>query len=248
MIAVSVVSHGHGEMVANLVVSLLSFPEVCRILVTLNRPESLQLPGDERISVIHNALPKGFGANHNTAFSFCNEPFFCVVNPDIELRANPFPALLEASAKAASAVTAPMVLSPQGTVEDSFRRFPNLRRLIVRLFGQADRSYASIPIDRGIFFPEWVAGMFMLFSSEDFAALNGFDEKFFLYYEDVDICVRAWKSGRKVAFCPEASVVHDARRSSHRDMRFLRWHLASMMRYFYKHWARLPEVLARTDW
>ncbi len=242
MIAVSVVSHGHGEMVTSLVASLLPFPEVSRILVTLNRPESLPLPEDERILVIRNAFAKGFSANHNTAYAFCREPFFCVVNPDIELRSNPFPALLQASAKADAALTAPMVLSLQGTVENSFRRFPNLRRLVAKVLGQVDQSYTAIPEEQDIFFPEWVAGMFMLFSSEDFAALNGFDEKFFLYYEDVDICVRAWKSGRKVAVCPAAAVVHDARCSSHHDIRFLRWHLASMARYFYKHWGRLPAV------
>ena len=92
------------------------------------------------------------------------------------------------------------------------------------------------------FHPEWVAGMFMLFRSQDFARLGGFDEAFFLYYEDVDICVRAWKQGMKIVACPQVSVVHDARRDSHRSARHIRWHLASMVRYFFKHWGRLPHV------
>ena len=56
--------------------------------------------------------------------------------------------------------------------------------------------------------------MFMLVRSADYMAVGGFDEGFFLYYEDVDICARLWRSGRKVVICPEAIVVHDARRAS----------------------------------
>jgi GT2 family glycosyltransferase len=82
--------------------------------------------------------------------------------------------------------------------------------------------------------------MFMLFSTEDYKAIGGFDEKFFLYYEDVDICIRLWKSGRSVMVDPDVQVVHDARRTSHKSWRFMRWHVASMIRFFWKHWGRLP--------
>ena len=80
----------------------------------------------------------------------------------------------------------------------------------------------------------------MLFRSEDFARLKGFDERFFLYYEDVDICIRVWQLSLRVAACPRVSVVHHARRDSRRSLRHLRWHLESMGRYFLKHWGRLP--------
>lgn len=82
----------------------------------------------------------------------------------------------------------------------------------------------------------------MLFRSEDFRRLQGFDEKFFLYYEDVDICARAWKSGMKVLACPSVSVIHDAQRASRRNLQHMKWHAASMMRYFWKHAGRLPPV------
>ena len=84
--------------------------------------------------------------------------------------------------------------------------------------------------------------MFVLFRSADFEKLRGFDPKFFLYYEDVDICVRAAKVGIGLIVCPSAVVIHDARRDSHRSLRHLRWHLASMGRYFLKYWGRLPSV------
>lgn len=58
-------------MVGRLVGELLAFPEVSQIILTLNVPESVALPDDARVTVIGNAQPKGFGANHNAAFACC---------------------------------------------------------------------------------------------------------------------------------------------------------------------------------
>lgn len=241
MITVSIVSHAHGAMVGHLVDALLTCPEIAQVVVTLNVPEPLSLVADDRVSVIRNESPRGFGANHNAAFASCRETFFCPLNPDVELRSNPFPDLLETLVNNDAALIAPLVISPQGEVEDSVRRFPTLRTLLAKALGGQDGRYSLVPGQRS-FFPEWVAGMFMLFRAADFARLGGFDEGFFLYYEDVDICARAWKAGMKVMVCPEIHVVHDARRDSYRSLRHLRWHLTSIGRYFWKHWQRLPGV------
>ena len=72
----------------------------------------------------------------------------------------------------------------------------------------------------------------MLFPHDAYKLMGGFEQKYFLYYEDVDLCARIWLQGRKVALCPAAKVVHEARRDSHRKMSFFKWHLKSMMRFF----------------
>ncbi len=242
MIAVSIVSHAHGAMVVRLVSSLLEYPEVAQIIVTRNIPEILELPADARITLIDNASPKGFGANHNAAFKHCCQPYFCPLNPDIELIADPFPQMLGLLERDESvALAAPAVLSPSGALEDSVRYFPTIASLVRKLLSGADGRY-SVTLGQPPFSPEWVAGMFMLFRSQNYSRLGGFDERFFLYYEDVDICVRAWKAGMGVVVCPSVTVVHDARRDSHRSFRHLRWHLTSMARYFLKHWGRLSRV------
>jgi GT2 family glycosyltransferase len=82
------------------------------------------------------------------------------------------------------------------------------------------------------FSPDWVAGMFMLFCGDAFRRMGGFDEKYFLYYEDVDLCARIRLAGWRVAVCPTVTAIHDARRASHRSMRYFRWHLTSILRYF----------------
>jgi N-acetylglucosaminyl-diphospho-decaprenol L-rhamnosyltransferase len=243
LITASIVSHGHGVMVEKLVGSLLGCPEVGQIILTSNIPEQLNIVPNARLFFLENATPKGFAANHNAAFALCNHPFFCPLNPDIELPVNPFSELLKSLRANHGAVVAPLVVTPDGAVEDSIRYFPTIRVLLAKALGRSDGRYQVRPGQQE-FFPEWVAGMFMLFRSEDFARLHGFDENFFLYYEDVDICVRAWKIGLKVLACPRVTVIHDARRDSRRSARHLRWHLASMARYFIKYWGRLPELPA----
>jgi len=138
-------------------------------------------------------------------------------------------------------LVAPLIFSPNKEIDDSVRHFPRVRMLLLKvLTGRVERY--TFDRRNKFMYPEWVGGMFMLFRSEAFAQLGGFDEGFFLYYEDVDICVRAWKAGLPVVVCQTVGVIHDARRESHRNLRHFCWHLTSMFRYFFKHWWRLPKV------
>jgi N-acetylglucosaminyl-diphospho-decaprenol L-rhamnosyltransferase len=241
MITVSVVSHGHGAIVEELVMALSKLPEVSRIIVTHNIPELTTIGFSNKVEVIDNPVPKGFGVNHNAAFGLCKDEFFCVINPDICLPENPFPVLLDTLIKRDSAVVAPAALSLDGNIEDSARRFPTPLGLFIKFLGLDDGRYLYSVGDE-VFAADWVGGMFMLFRADDFKLVSGFDEKFFLYYEDVDICARLWKARRSVLVCPQVQVIHNARRASRRDLRHMLWHLASMMRYFSRHLGRLPVV------
>jgi GT2 family glycosyltransferase len=243
LITISIISHGHGAMMERLVTEVLCCPEVMQIILTLNIPESVMLPQDARLQVTHNIFPSGFASNHNAAFQLCTQPYFCPLNPDIQLQGNPFPALLAAMEETGAAIIAPLVTNPEGIVEDSVRHFPTITSLLLKMLGKYDGRY---PVEqyRTNFYAEWIAGMFLLFHHVDFRRLQGFDTCFFLYYEDVDICLRAWKAGLKVVACPTVTVVHAAQRASRHNLRYLGWHLTSMARYFRKHWGRLPEVPA----
>lgn len=241
MLTVSIVSHHHGAMVERLVADLLDYPEIGQVIVTRNFPEPMTLPQDERILSIDNSIPAGFAANQNEAFRHCALPFFCPLNPDIQLQGNPFPSMLASMIESGAALAAPLIKNTSGEIEDSMRSFPTVRSLLSKVLGFPDGRY-KVRDNQAVFHPEWVAGMFMLFRSEDFKKLGGFDTQFFLYYEDVDICARTWKAGMKVLACPAVSVIHDAQRESHINVRYMCWHLASMTRFFFKHWGRLPTL------
>jgi N-acetylglucosaminyl-diphospho-decaprenol L-rhamnosyltransferase len=233
MVTASIVSHGHGIMVRGLVEDLLGCPEVTRIVVTQNVPEKTEYIEDDRLQTITNAEPQGYGANQNVAFANAASPFFCVLNPDIRLKENPFPQLLAAFSDPSVALVAPMINSPHGSEEDSARRFPTARDLLSKAFGGHVGTYCERP-EKGLIYPEWLAGMFLLLRGDVFKKVGGFDEKFFLYYEDVDLSWRLRRDGFQVVQDRSVSVIHDARRDSRRNLRFARWHLASMARYLIK--------------
>ncbi len=243
-VTVSIVSHGQGELVAALLHDLSRCTTVHQVLLTHNVPgpeiacpESLRA----RLVEIRNDRPMGFAANHNQAFRQCRTPLFAVVNPDIRLEAaDPFPCLIEVVMEAGCGLAAPAVRNPAGAIEDSARHFPTPFGLLTKLLKLGDGRH--VIVGESPVAVDWTAGMFLLFRAEAFRDLGGFDEGFFLYYEDVDICVRLWQAGRRVLFHPGVSVIHAAQRASRRRPRYLAWHLSSMTRYFIKHLWRLPDA------
>jgi GT2 family glycosyltransferase len=200
------------------------------LVLTQNVPDEVPLAATGlKLQVIANEKPRGFGANHNAAFARCATPFYCVANPDIRLTSDPYPALLAALEHERAAAAGPLVHSPAGTIEDSARRFPTAATLVRKLFAAPPGpDYAA---DRGPVEVDWVAGLFMLFDSAAFRAIGGFDEAYFLYYEDVDLCRRLRRAGRKVVYVPGAEVIHDARRGSRKELGLMRHHVASMLRF-----------------
>jgi GT2 family glycosyltransferase len=233
LITISIVSHKQALFVHKLLEDLqqhcASFIEV---ILTLNVEELLPFESKEYsfpITLIRNSKPKGFGTNHNAAFGVRKGLHFCIMNPDVSLSNNPFPYLIDHCIDENIGVVAPLVTNQKGTIEKSARYYPTLASLLAKLLGFDKADYS---IGEECFFPDWVAGMFMLFPSNVFKAIGGFDERYFLYYEDLDLCARLWCAGYKVVFCPSASIIHDARRDSHRNLKYMRWHLTSMARFF----------------
>ena len=232
MLTASIVSHGHGKMVAGLAEDLLACAEVSRILITQNIAEDAAYPFEPRVEVRINKAPRGYGANHNAALTDATTPFVCVLNPDIRLQGNPFPALLRSFDDQSTALSAPKIVSPDGVTEYSARRFPTVFSLAAKAFGGHDGTYYDTT--SSVINPDWLAGMFLFMRREVFAKVGGFDEKFYLYYEDVDLCWRLRRAGYHIVQDRSVSVMHDARRESRRSLRFAKWHLASMARYLFK--------------
>lgn len=231
-ITVSVVSHRQNALVNLLIDDLRRLPAPPALLITQNTPDpgALATAGyPAQLRVMENSGERGFGANHNRAFQHCRTPYFCVVNPDVRIESDPFPTLLEALRDPGAAVAGPLVRAADGQTEDSARRFPTLRSLAAKLLSPRrgpdyDTSAAVQDVD-------WVAGMFMVFRSEAFRDVGGFDERYFLYYEDVDICRRLRQSARTVRYVTTAAIVHGAQRASRRSPRLAYYHLASALRY-----------------
>ena len=234
LLSLSIVSHQHGSLVHELLRDIDRSGEDVEVLLTINVPEPLPFELSAfgfPIKVTVNAAARGFAANHNAAFRQAGGAYFCVLNPDIRFDADPFIALRRALDDETIGVAAPVVLSPGGSMEDSARKYPTLWSVAKKAFMRSPTLDYSIGTEP--FSPDWVAGMFMLFRREVFARAGGFDERYFLYYEDVDLCRRLSGLGYRVQLVPAARVVHEARRHSHRNLRHLMWHVTSLLRYLY---------------
>ena len=233
------VSHGQSHLIAQLLEDIDRYchSTPLHVTVTVNVPEPHCFDPDRFSFPVHllsNACPRGFSANHNAAFKHGESKYPCdylsIVNPDIRFFSNPFPQLLECMEGGRAGVAAPLVLNVDGGIEDSARYFPTPLSILKKVLRKRRRP--DYEDNTGKVSPDWVAGMFMLIPTDIFRRLAGFDERYFLYYEDVDLCARMRIAGYDVRLCPHASVVHEARRESHRSLKYLRWHMASMLRFF----------------
>jgi GT2 family glycosyltransferase len=202
-------------------------------VLTLNVPEVLSWDSATfryPLTIVKNTIPKGYGANHNAVFRLSQCKYFCVLNPDIRLCENPFPMLITLLDNSEVGLTAPAITDASGRFEDNARRFPTPMLIVAKALGRLPKI--DYDMRAALIYPDWVAGMFMVFSSTAFQLAKGFDERYFLYYEDVDLCARLHMMGYNIVMCPSVRVIHDARRHSHRNLRHLRWHIGSMLSFF----------------
>lgn len=224
-LVVSIVSHEHGSMVHELIWTLarLNAGVIARVVLTLNMPEAEPAPPAEgwpfALQIIRNPQPAGFGTNHNRALAGAAEPFVCVLNPDVELAGcDPFVALVRAAAMPGTGCAYPGQLDDQGRLQDSERELLTpwvlLRR---RVMGRGETK------------ADWVNAACLVLPQPVWQALGGFDEAYFMYCEDVDLCLRLRLAGLALVRAP-VQVVHAGRRASQRRWVHLRWHVQSLLR------------------
>lgn len=206
----------------------LCFEDVGQVVLTLNIPEPdlVEEVNSQawtfQLKIIQNDAPKGFGANHNTAFQWVGFEYFCVLNPDIDFDSNPFPELVTNSGQSMTGCAFPIQFNEVGKIQDYARSLPSPSALFRRYLGRERKKQV---FDK----PEWINGAFMLFPTKVFRVIGGFDEQYFMYCEDVDICLRLQLAGFKLV-SSGSRVVHAAQRNTRVNFRHFAWHVASLFR------------------
>ena len=223
-ITVSIVSHGQLALVLPLLEQLDRYSRavIDKVLLTLNIPEADLLAGRTwgfEVERIENASPKGFGANHNQAFERCGTEWFLVLNPDIRFDNDVLSPLLAQAAADAGLLT-PRILEPGKTEPEPHRALLTPLEIV----GRKKPGYVRPTV------PAWIPGLFMLFRSKAYRQVGGFDEKFFMYGEDFDICARTRLAGWKLQVGENLLARHDAQRESHRSRKYLYWHVTSLLK------------------
>ena len=218
------------------------------LIITNNSVEdTIQLPHDSALPV--KVLPSpniGFAAGINLAYREARGDVFFIANPDVIV-------LKDAMNRAAgylqehedAGILLPRLRSPDGDVQSSVRRFYTWPVVL----------YARSPFRMLGFHPaffrhylyhgqmpetptavDWGLGGAMFLRRSECGEDGIFDERFFLYFEDVDLCYRTWARNRRVVYCPQVECTHAHRR--HSRVPYSRagwWHLQSLFRFIVKY-------------
>ncbi len=241
-----VVAHDSGADLATCLASVRA--EVAReglraeLLVVDNasRDGAVEALDDDDLTVLRNDRNVGFGAAVNRGFRAAHGDRVLLLNPDATLREGALRALLDALVDDDVALAAPTLMLPSGEPQESPRRFYDLATVLARrtpagrLAGPAAASARHVerPCEAGDV--DWVTGAAMLLDRTAVPADGPFDERFFLYFEDVDLCRRLAAQGRRVRFVPDAVVDHRFGAASRRQVPWnpLLWgHLKSGLLY-----------------
>jgi GT2 family glycosyltransferase len=141
----------------------------------------------------------GFGQGVNAGAAATAADSLFVLNSDAEVVPGATAALAGALDDPTVAIAAPFVRAQDGGLQtDSYGAFPSISALVLRT---NRRPPATLE-------PDWVSGVAFLIPADIFRTLGGFDERFFMYFEDIDLCRRVRAAGHRIVRVPSATVVH----------------------------------------
>jgi len=218
----------------------------------LSSVQALERP---EVRIIHNPINVGFGAAANIGFNDSSGEFLLLLNPDVVIRPGAVEVLLETMQSSKDAgIVLPQLRNPDNTLQYSCRRFYTWKTLWMRR-GPWSRRLSSHPIVQrhlmrdwdhaSVAEVDWGLGAAMLIRRQALPEAQLFDERFFLYFEDLDLCLRLRRAGWKVLYTPAAVMTHQHRRDSAQAGALLAkfHHLYSMLKFLSKYRFRLnPEV------
>jgi hypothetical protein len=203
-----------------------------------------------RASLLQNDVNVGFARAVNQAVAVSSAPLIMLINPDCRLQPRALLAMRAVlDAEPSCALVGPRILDPDGTTQGSARGDPDM---LTGLFGRTSGLRAVLPavsatrrnvvVEEAIasgaasVIVDWVSGACMLVRRSALDAVGGFDERYFLYWEDADLCRRLRCAGQHVRYVPGATAVHTVGRSSrtapHPSIRAFH---ASAYRYYATH-------------
>ncbi len=206
--------------------------------------------GVDRIKIIENGENRGFAAANNQVLRTVRSDYFVLLNPDCLVERSGVERIIAVMEQDDSiGLASCLIRDPDGNIQKTCRRrFPTPWSGFVRSAGLT-RLFPGRPAFRdfdygggsdldAVRFVDAVSGAFMVVKGEAVRAVGVMDEGYFLHCEDLDWCMRFWRSGHKVAFVPDVEAVHAKGGSSDRKRWKVNWHLHRGMIRFYSKFYR----------
>jgi GT2 family glycosyltransferase len=181
-----------------------------------------------QVRLVRNDANVGFARGVNQGMAATKAPYVLIMNPDCRLTTGAVATLRAVlDAHVECAIVGPRILNPDGSVQGSARGDPDM---LTGLFGRTTLLRGLVPflpvarrnivVDQAIssgqesVVVDWLSGACMLARRGALDAVHGFDERFFLYWEDADLCRRLRNRGYHVRYVPGATAVHRVGQSS----------------------------------
>ena len=178
-----------------------------------------------QVRLVRNSGNVGFARGVNQAIRDCSLDRILIMNPDCQLMPDSLPPLMAAlDDDPRCAIVAPLVRDPDGSPQGNARGDPDM---LTGLFGRSSALQRTLPgLDvarRNVIAPssgdasitvDWVSGACMLVRRDAMVGVGGFDERYFMYWEDADLCRRLRQRGHTIRLAPAASAIHQVGQSS----------------------------------
>ena len=176
----------------------------------------------------------GFGRAHNAGFGRSQGDVVLFLNPDTRVLPGALQALLNVFEDQRIGIAGPLLVDSVGKIQPDC--FGNIRTPLStvgkKMFGRGAQPAGA---DGEIFETGWISGGAMLVRRDIFEKMGGFDENFFMYFEDVDLCLRVKKQGTLVAVNPKARIFHESGKSFSSEREKKAHYYTSQDHYMRKH-------------
>jgi len=200
----------------------------------------------------------GFAVGNNLGIARATGKYIAVLNPDIAIVQGALEKMVQIMEQNLTiGILGPKLINPDGSVQHSCRHFPDWKMPLYRrsFLGQlpwgkvALQHYLMVDFDHNKnITTDWLFGAFLLFRKSLLEKIGFFDERFFMYFEDLDLCRRCWQAGSQVYYLSDVEMVHYHNRLSAEKTGLLgiftkagRIHLSSGLKYFAKYFgSKLP--------
>lgn len=269
-ISILIVTYNSANEMETCIPELLEINAACSIeIIVVDNASSDDTPAvlntwKNQITIVLNPENMGFGTAVNQGAAISEAPYILLLNPDAQMTRDVLVSMHEfLEMNSDTAAVGPRLVYPDGHLQPSRGSFPNLfivaahilklKRLMPRddrivtsrwnILGRFFKQYAPLSDVQDV---DYTTGACVLIRKDVFNRIGGFDEDFFLYYEEIDLALRLKESGFRWVFLDTVSVVHTVAVSSGQlQARSFYERYRSMMIYFCKHgsWIQIRGVM-----
>lgn len=246
-IHVFVVSHGHGALLSQLaVLPLLNNKENISVYIKNNchDDELMRFAQLHNINIINDKFGLGFGANNNYLYEqlkvnnkIQKGDYIVILNPDVKISSDVIRGLADRmESEQVSIASINLFKNDEMTIYDnSIRKWPTLKNFIYSFLGKKNETIIDKTSIDSPLKVNWAAGSFIAIRAELYEKLGGFDEGYFMYCEDIDLCYRAALLQESMIYYPEFKAVHYAAHANRTMLsKHFFWHVKSVIRFLIK--------------